>query len=104
MALSQVQEVYDVNWGAFLLLMIAATAVLLLIQRTEAKRRRLAIVLMLVVGFFAYYWANFRGLNREFTTALIVGLILNLAFWLLIGRYNPVGDSDEQIKVIGMDD
>jgi hypothetical protein len=92
------------NWGAFLLLMVVTTAVLLLIQRTEAKRRRLAVVLMLVVAYFAYYWANVRGLNREFAIALIVGVILNLTFWLLIGRYNPVGDSDETIQVIGMDD
>jgi hypothetical protein len=93
-----------VNWGAFLLLTIFLSLGLLLIQRTEVKRRRLAIILLAVVGFLALYWANFRALTREFILALIAGLVFSFLFWLLIGRYNPVGDSDDAIQVLGMDD
>jgi len=35
---------------------------------------------------------------------LALALVLNLLFWLLIGRYNPVASSDKNIRVIGMDD
>ena len=93
-----------VNWGAFVLLATFISIIFLFIQRSEAKRRRLTTLLMAAVGFLFYYWADIRGLSREFIMALIVGLLFNLLFWLLIGRYNPVKDSDDTIQVIGMDD
>ena len=92
------------NWGAFFVIGIILTTALMLIQRTEAKRRRLAIILMIFVTFLTYYWASFRTLSREFVLAFAAGLLINGLFWLLIGRYNPVGDSDDSIQVIGMDD
>jgi len=92
------------NWGAFALLAIVISVSLLFVQRSEAKRRRLTTMLTIVIGFLVYYWAGVRGLTREFVTALIVALVFNLVFWLLIGRYNPVKDSDDMIQVIGMDD
>ena len=92
------------NWGAFFLLAAVISVIFLFIQRSEAKRRRLTTVLMIVVGFLFYYWAGIRGLTREFITALIVGLVFNVLFWLLVGRYNPVQDSDDVIQVVGMDD
>jgi hypothetical protein len=33
----------------------------------------------------------------------VVALVVNFLFWLLIGRYNPVGSS-EDIQVLGLDD
>jgi len=92
-----------VDTGSFFLLFIWFTLIIFLIQRTEASRRRLVIALMVFVGFLTWYWANFRGLGREFLFGLLAGLGVNLIFWLLIGRYNPVGSSDD-IQVIGMDD
>ena len=94
----------SVNWNAFLLLTIFTSIIFLLIQRSEAKRRRLTVLLMIVVGGLFFYWASVRGLTGEFVTATIAGLLLNLLFWLLVGRYNPVKDSDDVIQVIGMDD
>ncbi len=91
------------DWGSLILLTIWLGVIFFLIQRTEAKRRRTAITFMLVVVFLTWYWANFRGLNAPFLAGLLAALVLNYLFWLLIGRYNPVGDSDE-IQVIGMDD
>jgi hypothetical protein len=48
-----------------------------------------------------YVW--FRDVHTEAWVALAAAVVLNLLFWLLIGRYNPVGSSD-RIQVIGMDD
>ncbi|MAS33495.1 MAG: hypothetical protein CL610_05775 [Anaerolineaceae bacterium] len=92
------------NGGAFILLAGLLSTAMLLVQRTEAKRRRMTILLMLLVGFLTYYWANVRELQREFVFAVIAALVFSLLFWLFVGRYNPVGDSDENIQVLGMDD
>jgi len=45
----------------------------------------------------------YRDIHAEAWTALLIALILNGAFWLFIGRYNPPGSSDD-IQVIGLDD
>ena len=92
------------NWGAFLLLSGVIVVALVIVQRTEAKRRRLALTLTLFVGFLGWYWAGIRALSGEFGSALLCGGLFSGMFWLLIGRYNPVADSDETIQVLGMDD
>lgn len=92
------------NGGAFLLLTGFLSLMLFLVQRTEAKRRRLAVLLMVVIGFLTIYWANFRGLSGEVALAIGAALVLNFLFWVLIGRYNPVADSDKTIQVYGLDD
>lgn len=91
------------NWGALLLIAGGLGVMLFLIQRAEAKRRRIVIFCMLVVGFLLWYWANYRGIGNIFFIALGIALVINYLFWLLIGRYNPVGNSDD-IQVLGMDD
>ena len=73
-------------------------------RRTESKRRRLAIILTIIVGFLLWYWAGIRELRGEFGYSLLCGGLFSGIFWLLIGRYNPVADSDETIQVLGMDD
>ncbi len=92
------------NWGVFLLLTGVIILALLLVQRTESKRRRLAIFLTIFVGFLGWYWAGIRMLSSEFGFALLCGGLFSGLFWLIIGRYNPVADSDETIQVLGMDD
>ena len=92
------------NSGAILLLTIVLGALLLLVQRAESRRRRLTAFVMAGIAFLLWYWARFRGLDSEFTAALLLSAFLNLLFWLLIGRYNPVGDSEKSIRVLGMDD
>ncbi|MBZ0298441.1 MAG: hypothetical protein K8J31_01815 [Anaerolineae bacterium] len=93
-----------VNGGVLLLLAGLFSLLFFLVQRTELRRRRIATLVVVVVGLLTLYWANFRDLGREFVYSLLAALILNFLFWLLVGRYNPVGDSDESIQVIGMDD
>ena len=92
------------NWGAFLLLSGFIILALLLVQRTESKRRRLAIILTVIVGFLLWYWSGIRELRSEFGYSLLCGGLFSGLFWVLIGRYNPVADSDETIQVLGMDD
>jgi uncharacterized RDD family membrane protein YckC len=96
-------EGYNMDWGSFILLTIWCSIMLFFIQRSESKRRRLAVICVAFVGFLTWYWANFRGIGSAFWGGLIAAIIINYLFWLLIGRYNPVGSSDE-IQVIGMDD
>jgi xanthine/uracil permease len=49
----------------------------------------------------------FLRMNRfqENVIALLIAVVIGYLFWLLIGRYNKVGDADETgIKVFGLDD
>ncbi len=75
----------------------------LLIQRAEIRRRRTVTILMIFAGVLTFMWANGQNLTGALVAAFITALIFNFLFWLLIGRYNPVGSS-EDIRVIRMDD
>ena len=92
------------NGGVVLLLTIVLGLMLLFIQRAEKRRRRLTAIVMAGVAFLLWYWAGYRGLGSEFVMALALAVFFNLLFWILIGRYNPVGDSEKSIRVLGMDD
>ena len=76
---------------------------ILLIQRTEHKARRLIIILTLVPSFFLLDFVLRRNIETEGLVALFLSLFFNFLFWVLIGRYNPVPNSDE-MKVLGLDD
>jgi K+-sensing histidine kinase KdpD len=90
--------------GAAIVLMILAFAsVLAMIQRAEKKKRRTVFIFLLPVIFIIVWYANARGYLGEAAVGAIIAAILNFLFWLLIGRYNPVGSSDN-IKVLGLDD
>lgn len=89
--------------GLLVLLTVAFTAVVLIIQRTEARRRRrIAFLFLLFVPILLWY-INLRRAWGEALIGFFVALFLNLLFWVLIGRYNPVGSSDD-IRVLGLDD
>lgn len=89
--------------GLFLLLCLILSAILFIIQRSEAKKRRGVAIVMGLFGIVVVWYINTRQIWGEAILALIAALILNLLFWLLIGRYNPVGSSDN-IRVLGLDD
>jgi predicted neutral ceramidase superfamily lipid hydrolase len=92
----------DLNYIGLIALLVAL--LLVMIQRTESKRRRLAVILVVPGLLLIRQNAFLKGdLHEETLLAFIIGIILSLLFWLLIGRYNPVG-SDSEVKVIGMDD
>jgi hypothetical protein len=56
-------------------------------------------LLMLALVWFV----GVRQAWGEAFVALLIALFFNLLFWVLIGRYNPVGSSDN-IRVLGLDD
>ncbi len=91
------------NIGILILLTIFLSVMLFMIQRAEAKRRLVVTLLVLAAGELIRRYVFYRNVHTEAWIALIVALLLNLGFWLFIGRYNPVHSSDD-IQVIGMDD
>lgn len=91
------------NLELLTLFTLAFGMMIFLIQRSESKRRRLVALLMLIAAELIRRYAVFRDVNTEVLLAFIIALFLNFLFWLLIGRYNPVGSSDN-IQVLGMDD
>ena len=91
------------NVGILLLLAVIMTVMLFWVQRAERKRRVIVIIIMLLPAELIRRYVFYRGVHTEAWIALFIALMLNVLFWLLIGRYNPVHSSDE-IQVIGMDD
>jgi lipopolysaccharide export LptBFGC system permease protein LptF len=92
------------NLEYLLLLTLLFSLLLMVIQRTEA-RYRLAVLLgiLVTVGILLRNFVVYREIESEAWTALIIALVFNFLFWIMIGRYNPVGSSDS-IQVLGMDD
>ncbi len=91
------------NIGAFVLLTLTITLMMLIVQRTETRRRLVVALILAVVGLLIQRYANYRELHAEALIALILASILNLLYWVILGRYNPPGSS-EDIQVLGMDD
>jgi hypothetical protein len=77
---------------------------MLLVQRTEARsRRKVFLGTLFVTVIVLWRFVEVRHIQGETFLAVFLALFLNLLFWILIGRYNPVGSSDN-IQVLGMDD
>jgi amino acid permease len=89
--------------GSLILLTLSFTLIFILIQRSEASRRRVVMFCMFLVILLIVWYVNQVNLQGEALLGFIIGAILSFLFWLLIGRYNPVGSSDD-IHVLGMDD
>lgn len=84
-------------------LTVALGLIFLIIQRTETKKRRIVSYVMAVVMLVVLWYVATIQIWGAAIVALLLALFLNYLFWLLIGRYNPVGSSDN-IHVLGMDD
>jgi uncharacterized membrane protein YccC len=90
------------NTGYLLLVAVSFSFLLILSQRIVARHKRMFrgfIVSMAILLMIRY----------EFHTENLIGyaiaLFISFSFWVLIGRYNEVGDDDETgIKVYGLDD
>lgn len=91
------------DWGSFILLMGSFTVIILMVQRAERRRRLVVALFMLVIGILIQRYAASWELHTEAQLGFVVALVLNFLFWMLIGRYNPVGSSDD-IQVLGLDD
>ena len=92
------------DWNYIGLIAVLVALLLIMIQRTEPKRRRLAAIIVIpVMLVFRQYAFLKHDFHEETLIAFIFGFLLSGLFWLLIGRYNPVGSASD-VKVIGMDD
>jgi dipeptide/tripeptide permease len=91
------------NIEYLIILSVLFTLLLMLIQRTESTKRRIVIFVMIIPAILIRNWIDYRDKETEALIALVIALLLNFMFWVLIGRYNPVGSS-EQIRVLSMDD
>ncbi len=89
--------------GSLILLTLSFTVLFVMVQRAEAKRKRIVRYIVVLLILFIAWYANATGLQREAILGFILAVIISFLFWLLIGRYNPVGSSDD-IRVLGMDD
>jgi len=93
----------QVDVGILVLLAVFISFMLFLIQRAESKRRKFVVVAALLIGELIRRYVFYRNVHTEAWIALIIAVVLNLGFYLFIGRYNPV-HSSEEIQVIGLDD
>ncbi len=89
--------------GLVFLLVLSLGTIIFVIQRTEAKRRRIVLIVMFLVLLVLGWLINIREAWGEAVVGLLIALVLIGLFYLLIGKYNPVGSSDD-IHVLGMDD
>ena len=88
-----------------LLLTVIFSVLLLLIQRTERKSRfKVFLLVAITAGALMYYVIELRQIQSEALVALVIALVVNWLFYVVIGCYNPVKNSDDTIKVIGMDE
>lgn len=88
------------NWEAWLGLTVIFALLMLIVQRAEASRRRITFVIMLVAAELVRRYLLYRGWDGEGVWAVLAALVLNLLFWMFIGRSNPPRSSDE-IEVLG---
>jgi hypothetical protein len=89
------------NSGYIILIAILFGFLLIWAQRIEEKTRRTVRRFIALLAFILWVWR--WHLRTEHVLGLVLALFVSFLFWLLIGRYNPVGNSDE-IKVFGMND
>lgn len=92
------------DWSQFFAVFVIFSTLWIIAQRIARRHQRLFRIFIII---FAIGWMSMR-LNLffwEMIPGIIASLIMSFVFWLLIGRYNPVGNEDqENIKVYGLDD
>jgi len=86
------------------ILTLISTFVFFFAQRIERKRFWLGIVfLILPGGFLIYRWAIYKDQLGTAILAGVIGLVLNIIYFVVYGRTHPPASSDE-ITVVGSDD
>lgn len=88
--------------SAFALLVALYGGAILVTQRAEKTRRLLVLFFMGFVGLMVWRTAEYREYIGENNWAILAAALLNLLFWVFIGRRFPPGTSDS-IEVIGME-
>ncbi|MFC1959972.1 hypothetical protein ACFLYO_04615 [Chloroflexota bacterium] len=88
------------NWEAWLGLTVVFASLILIVQRAEASRRLFTLVAMLIGMELVRRYIVYRGWDREGLWAFGAALLINLLFWVLIGRSNPPLSSADEIEVL----
>ena len=92
------------DWSQFFVVFIVFSILWILAQRVSERHQRMFRIFIVL---FAMGWMSMR-LNLffwEMILGITASLVMSFLFWVLIGRYNPVGNKDEDgIKVYGLDD
>lgn len=91
------------NQQALIILSIVWSIIFLFIQRADPSRRKAVRNFGWFMLFPILFYVWWRTAWLEAAVGILIALGVNLLFWALIGRYNPVSDS-EDIRVLGMDD
>jgi hypothetical protein len=89
--------------GSLILLALSFTTLFIVVQRAEAKRKRIVRFTVILLILFIAWYATMTNLQREALVGFIIGSVISFLFYVLVGRYNPVGSSDD-IRVLGLDD
>ena len=84
------------------ILSLAATFVFYFVQRIERKRLWLGLIFIVVVGYLIYHWAIYKDQLNTAIVAGVIGLVLNVIYFVVYGRKHPPASSDE-ITVVGSD-
>ena len=88
----------------FLLIWIVFSVLWILAQRISERHQR-SFRIFIILFAVGWLWMRFSLFPLEMTLGIILSLVTSFIFWLFIGRYNPVGNPDDDgIKVYGMDD
>ncbi|MEL6403444.1 MAG: hypothetical protein AAFR81_03690 [Chloroflexota bacterium] len=88
----------------FLLIWIVFSILWILAQRISERHQR-SFRIFIVLFAVGWLWMRFNLFPFEMIFGILLSLVTSFIFWLFIGRYNPVGNPDDEgIKVYGMDD
>ncbi|MEO1163463.1 MAG: hypothetical protein AAFV98_06770 [Chloroflexota bacterium] len=88
----------------FLLIWIVFSILWILAQRISERHQR-SFRIFIVLFAVGWLWMRFNLFPFEMIAGILLSLVTSFVFWLFIGRYNPVGNPDDEgIKVYGMDD
>ncbi|MCS6834732.1 MAG: hypothetical protein NZ750_01785 [Anaerolineae bacterium] len=89
------------NGGYLLLVSVAFGFLVILSQRIVPRHRRMFRGFIVSMGILLMIRYEYQG---ETLLGYIFALLIGYVFWLFIGRYNPVREEGEDIKVYGLND
>lgn len=94
------------DWAYFSLISFVFSILWIVSQRIAQRHQRSFRGFILFLTAFWLIWAwRFQQFRWEMVWAFIASIFISFLFWLFIGRYNLVGNADdENIKVYGLDD
>lgn len=83
------------DWSAFGVFVAVYGGSILVLQRAEKSSKLIVFFTMALVGYFAWRFADYRGLASEHDWGLLLAAVLNFVFWLAVGRHFTPEDKIE---------